>query len=98
MNSACAVVACQEIGSVPYLIDDGVNGFTYNRHKKDDLYHKVKQLLDNKEQKLSMQRKAYETMLNTWNADAAAERLLRLIDRLKEGKEPEYLSGPCSRD
>jgi glycosyltransferase involved in cell wall biosynthesis len=98
MNSACAVVACQEIGSVPYLIQDGVNGFTYNRHKKDDLYNKVKQLLDNEEQKHSMQRNAYETMLNTWNAEAAAERLLHLIDCLREGRETGYTSGPCSRD
>jgi glycosyltransferase involved in cell wall biosynthesis len=98
MNSACAVVACQEIGSVPYLIENGVNGFTYNRHKKDDLYNRVKWLLDHEEQKRSMQRKAYETMLGTWNADAAAERLLHLIACLREGRETEYTSGPCSRD
>jgi glycosyltransferase involved in cell wall biosynthesis len=98
MNSACAVVACQEIGSVPYLIEDGVNGLTYNRHKKDDLYNKVKQLMDNEEQKHSMQRKAYETMCNTWNADVAAERLLHLIEGLRGDREAEYISGPCSRD
>lgn len=98
MNAACAVVACREIGSVPYLIEDGANGFQYDRKKKDDLFMQVKQLLDDDELKHSMQRRAYETMLNTWNADAAADRLLHLIDCLQEGKEVEYTTGPCSRD
>ena len=29
MNSACAVVASHEIGSVPFLLKDGENGFIY---------------------------------------------------------------------
>ncbi len=29
MNSQCAIVACNRIGSVPFLIEDGVNGFTF---------------------------------------------------------------------
>lgn len=98
MNAACAVVACKEIGSVPYLIENGVNGLQYDRKKKDDLYLKVKRLLDDKELKHSMQIKAYETMTNMWNADSAAEKLLHLIDCLRGGKDVEYVTGPCSRD
>lgn len=98
MNAACAVVACKEIGSVPYLVADGVNGFQYARKKTDDLYNKVKKLLDDDELKRSMQRKAYDTILKTWNANTAADRLLHLIDCLQEGKEVEYTTGPCSRD
>ena len=30
MSSACAVVANKAIGSVPFLIKDGLNGFTYS--------------------------------------------------------------------
>lgn len=98
LNSACAVVASEQIGSVPFLIENGVNGYTYNQKKKNDLFCKVKHLLDNDELRHSMQKKAYETMLNMWNADSASERLLNLIECLRKGKEVEYHSGPCSRD
>lgn len=98
MNSACAVVANEKIGSVPFLIENGVNGYIYNQKKKDDLFSKVKYLLNNNELRYSMQKKAYETMLNMWNADSASERLLNLIECLRKGREVEYKSGPCSRD
>lgn len=98
LNSACAVVASEQIGSVPYLIENGVNGYTYNPKKKNDLFLKARYLLDNNELRHSMQQKAYKTMINTWNADSASERLLNLIECLRKGREVEYHSGPCSRD
>ena len=98
MTSGCAVVACNEIGSVPYLIEDGVNGFVYNKKEKDSLYQKVRQLIDNKELRRNIQFEAYQTMHNVWNAEVAAERLINLIDGIKEGKEAGYKKGPCSRD
>lgn len=97
LNSACAVVANKEIGSVPFLIENGVNGYTYNRKKKDDLFNKVKYLLDNNEVKCFIQKKAYETMLDMWNADSASNKLLNLIDCLENGKDFECFDGPCSK-
>lgn len=84
LNSACAVVANRKIGSVPYLIENGVNGYTYSQRKRNDLFIKVKKLLDCNELRYSMQQNAYETMLNTWNADSASERLIKLIECLKK--------------
>ena len=98
MNSACAVVANREIGSAPYLIKDGENGLIYNRRDKADLFKKVKSLLDNKELKHKIQLGAYSTMINLWNADVAAGRLLNLIDCIKSGKSTDYEDGPCSED
>lgn len=95
MNSACAVVASRDIGSVPYLIKDGENGFTYR--KDNELYDKVKYLLENKTERKNLGRKAYETMVGEWNAETAADRLLKLIDNIKNGKDSEYTSGPCSK-
>ncbi|WP_407382403.1 glycosyltransferase family 4 protein [Ruminococcus sp.] len=98
MNSACAVVACREIGSVPYLIEDGVNGFIYDKRGKNSLYRHVKKLIDNKTMRETVQKHAYETMKDVWNAESATDRLLHLIDCLQKGTETGYISGPCSRD
>ena len=98
MNSACAVVASNAIGSVPYLIKDGENGLVYNDRDWNDLYKKIKYLLDNQGKLKSLGKKAYETLTTTWNADVAADRLLTLIDCIKNVKDSPYIDGPCSKD
>ena len=97
MNSACAVVACREIGSVPYLIEHGKNGLIYDRKGPNSLYANVKRLLDDEKLKKELQKGAYQTMTSLWNADTAAGRLLCLIECIQNKKEPEYTYGPCSR-
>ena len=98
MSSACAVVACRDIGSVPYLIEHCENGLIYDKHGKNSLYRHVKQLIEDKQLREKLQRNAYDTMKNVWNAEAATERLLHLIDCIQKGTETGYTSGPCSRD
>ena len=98
MNSACAVVANHQIGAVPFLIMDGDNGFIYLDDDEEDLYKKVRILLENNVKRRKMAARAYGTIINTWNGTVAAERLVDLIRKLKfgENKEiPEY--GPCSK-
>ena len=98
MNSACAVVANKEIGSVPYLIKDGENGLIYNRKKRGDIVKKVLKLIEDKDLKTKLQNNAYKTLITTWNAESAADRLLDLIDCINSGKPTKYEEGPCSRD
>lgn len=98
MNSACAVVANKEIGSVPYLIKDGENGLTYKWNNLDDLYKKIKRLLKEREFTETLQKAAYKTVTEKWNAETAAERLLHLINCIQKGVEVEYKDGPCSKD
>ena len=98
MISGCAVVACKEIGSVPYLIEGGDNGFVYDKGDKKSLYRCVKRIIDDEKLRIQMQYRAYQTMHDVWNAEVAANRLLYLIDCIKKGKETGYTSGPCSRD
>ena len=98
MNSACAVVASGAIGSVPYLVKSGENGLIYRDGDLDDLYEKVKHLLDHPEERAAMGKAAYQTMTETWCADVAAERLLSLIENLQAGKDTPFTEGPCSKD
>ena len=78
MNSACAVVASHAIGSVPFLINDGKNGFIYKNGDEDDLFNKVKFLLDNAERRKQMGLKAYDTMAEIWNAENAVKNFMEL--------------------
>lgn len=98
MNSGCAIVASHAIGSVPFLIDDGKNGLIYRSRKTNDLYNKVKLLLDDKNLQRKLGISAYNTLENKWNAKVAAERFLQLSHDLQNKKSSEiYLEGPCSK-
>ena len=99
MNSGCAVVASHAIGSVPYLIDDGKNGLIYKNGDIDDLYNKVKFLLDNPERCKELGVNACKTLTSTWNAELAAERFLNLAAKLLNNEDVNdlYSDGPCSK-
>ena len=97
MSSACAVVACREIGSVPFLITHGENGLIYDKRGSNSLYHNISRLIHEKDLRERLQQNAYDTIKNVWNADAATERLLRLIDCIQRGEDVPYTDGPCSR-
>lgn len=98
MNSACAVVASNEMGSVPYLIKNGENGYIYYKNNEKEFFEKVKSLLDNKENRKQLSKHAYETISNHWNGSVAAERLLKLLEYLLNKKDASslYENGICS--
>lgn len=99
MNSGCAVVASHAIGSVPYLMKDGVNGLIYRSGDVEMLYEKIKYLLDHPKEQKRLGKAAYETIVDEWNAEVAAERVVKLAQAILDGeKYPDlYESGPCSR-
>lgn len=98
MNSGCAVVASHGIGSVPFLMKHRENGLIYKNGDLDDMYHKVKYLLEHPNKQKEFGKKAYHTIVDLWNAEVAAERLLRLSEELTDhGYCDLYDDGPCSR-
>lgn len=98
MGSACAVVASSEVGSVPFLVEDGKNGFIYKAGEFDDLYQKVKRLCRDQELREKLGAEAYCTIADEWNAETAAKRLLELIeDIMQDEKSNRFLTGPCSK-
>lgn len=99
MNSGCAVTASHIIGAVPFLVQDKENGLIYQDGDIDDLYNKVRFLLDNPQKRAAMGKTAYETITEQWNAENAAKRLLSLCEALCKGeKSPElFANGVCSK-
>jgi len=97
MNSACAVVANHAIGSVGFLIEHRKNGLVYKNGNQKSLYSCVKELIDNPELRKQMGISAYQTMIDEWSPESAAERLIALSEALIKGdRTPLYQSGPCS--
>lgn len=99
MNSGCAVVASHAAGSTPYLVEDNVNGLIYKSGNMNELYEKVKYLLDNPSEQERLGKAAYDTIVNKWNAKVAAERLVNLSEHLLSGDKYSdlYQEGPCSK-
>ena len=98
MGSACAVVASHAIGSVPFLLKDGENGMIYTYGNINEFCEKTDKLVTDQVLRNKLQRKAYETIFNEWNANIAAKRLIELSEALMKGQPlPDYDTGPCSR-
>lgn len=79
MNSGCALVANHMIGAVPYLVKNGENGFVYRDGDKEQLFALTQRLAQDKELRKKLGKNAYETIVNMWNAEYAAKKLLELI-------------------
>lgn len=97
MANGCVLVASDAIGSTPYLIIEGKNGFSFKSEDVDSLTDCVKSLLDNPTDMYRMQQDARNTMVTVWSPQKAAEALLTLINDLQNDRECSILNGPCSR-
>lgn len=97
MNSACAVVACENIGAVPYLIENSVSGLTFRDCDWKKMNEHVIRLIENPDIRRRLGNKAYCSMINTWNADCASKNLLKLIESIKTGTTTDIDFGPCSQ-
>ena len=98
MNSGCAVVGSDATGVVPFLIKDGENGLIYKSGNVDELYKKVKWLIDNDNKRKQMSKEAYKTIEQQWNAENASTRLLVLVEKISAGEDVKNLftDGVCS--
>ena len=98
MSCGCAVVASNKIGSVPFLIEDGVNGLIFKSENMDSFEDKVVELLNNPAKRAELSCNATKTMSDVWSPNNAAKQFLNLVGALQGGNEhmlPE--TGPCSR-
>lgn len=97
MANACVLVASDEIGSTPYLINNGNNGFIAKSCNVDSFVEKVEWLLVHPQEMKKMQRNAYIEMRSLWSPKHAVESLLSLMENLKQGYDTSIIEGPCSK-
>lgn len=97
MNSACAVVANDEIGSVPFLLTDGHNGYSYHGNHAERICQRIEKLLDDNALCTALGRNAYKTITEQWSASIAAQRLVTICKQLLNGEKTFFEDGPCSK-
>lgn len=97
LANGCVLVASNAIGSAPYLIREGVNGFMFRSQDVDSLTEKVEWLLAHPTELRKMQIAAYMQMRDVWSPRNAAESLITLINDLQQGHDTSIAEGPCSK-
>ncbi|MDE5596632.1 MAG: glycosyltransferase, partial [Lachnospiraceae bacterium] len=96
MNSGCVEVVNAQVGAAPYLIEHGVNGLLYPNNSYQEMEKLVVDLFEHWEERKVMGKEAYRTIVQEWNAEHAAEELLRFTKSLDEGRLDPAASGPLS--
>ncbi len=96
MNSGCAEVVNSQVGAAPFLIKHKQNGLVYKEGSYEDFRDCVLQLMENKELIIEYGKAAYETIVSEWNAENAAEQVVRFYENWKQGIVEPPKSGPLS--
>jgi glycosyltransferase involved in cell wall biosynthesis len=97
MGRGCCVIGSKYAGSVPWLIQDGINGHIFEGNKVQELGRLLLYCIQNPEHTRKMGLSARATMLNLWSPEVAAERFLRLIESIESAKPSPFDDcGPCS--
>ena len=98
MSNGCAVVASDKIGSAPFLINDGENGFLFKSENLRSLTEKVEKLIYDIELREKFSKNAYYTMRDVWSPENAAYRFLTLSNSIINGFDNRIFNeGPCSK-
>lgn len=96
MANGCVLVASDQVGAVPYLIEDGFNGSIFKSNNYMSLLSSVEELLLDKELVKVYSERSYEKIQSVWSASTAARNLIVLSNSLMRGNEVTIKQGPCS--
>ena len=97
MNSGCVVVANRDIGSVPFLIDNGINGVAYHTKNIEKIADIVENLLKDDDKCTRMGKCAYDTISKLWSPKVASDRLVEVIENMMNGRKTFFDNGPMSQ-
>jgi len=97
MDKCCVPIACVEAGATLDLIDDGENGFVFEKGDCRRIAKKLRWLIDHPEARREMGLRAWETMQER-SPEKAARRLCNLIRGIQDGNDSLIpVEGLCSR-
>ena len=96
MSNGCTVVASDEIGAVPFLVENGKNGLMFKSKNIDSLFFCVKKLIDDIELREKLAIEGYFAMKNVWSPENAANNFIKLASSKLNNSNCKIMSGPCS--
>lgn len=96
LDAGTPVVACCDIGAAPYLIENGVNGYTYSVNDVEGAVEGILKIFNNQSE---FRKNALETV-KTWNSQVASERFYSVLNEIYNGNNnPDlYKTGPMSKE
>lgn len=94
MANGCAVVASDEIGSVPYLIEHQVNGMIFKSENLDSLEDSILYLINNPEWRIKMANNAYYTLNQVWSPTHSVSNFFQFVQSLELNISLNIV-GPC---
>jgi glycosyltransferase involved in cell wall biosynthesis len=96
MAEGAVLIANEQAGAAPVLIDHGRTGFLFEDDNVDALANILKTLLANKSLREIVRQAAWMEMQTQWHPRVGAERLVRLSQGLLgQAAIPVYHYGPC---
>lgn len=97
LSEGCLLIGSDEIGAIPYLVEDGKNGLIFKSNDINSLYRKVVWAIDHPDEAIAIRKAAIRSMQETWSPKNAAHSLLQLINDLSNGKDTSIKDGPGSK-
>lgn len=96
MSVGCCPIVSSTVGAAPFLVKNGTNGLVFESEDANDLYNKVRLLIDNPAKRVGMGENAKDTIHNHWTAVTAAKNLVALSQAMLEGRPtPAFIGEPC---
>lgn len=97
MASGCVVIGSSLMGSVPFLIRDGVDGFIFESGNIDSLEAAVLRLVGESGLLQTLSQSAINRATSLWSSENAASRLVSYCEALSIGEAaPAWDDGPMS--
>lgn len=98
MANGCVLVGSHNIGSIPYLIENGKNGCVFKSNNLQSLTKNIEHLFNDRDLIDMYAKNAYISIKEIWSPQNAAKNLLQLIEDIEEKKqESSIIVGPCSK-
>lgn len=96
MSRGCVLIGSNKIGSVPYLVKDGVNGLVFESENLDSLEEKTMFLIRHPNDMIKIANNGIMSMKEIWSPSIAAKNFVILANNLISNKQDSTIEGPCS--